>query len=115
MALVMLKKSRTGTFRRSPKNEKGEVIQVIDFTPGEPVDVPLNCLAALQGDFYQTLFPVYLGPTGKPIIVPRDEFDLEAVLTAPEPVALAPVVPVNNTPPAEPERVEEPINGKRRK
>lgn len=113
MALVMLKKSRAGNFRRTVKDKSGAVLQVLDFVPGEPVDVPVECLEALRSDFYQTLFPVSIGPTGKPEIVPKEEFDLDAVLTAP--VALAPVPPVNNAPATEPERSDETNHGKRRR
>ncbi len=114
MPLVMCKKDATGTFRRSIRDKAGNILETLEFPPGEAVDVPFEKLPAVQGDFYHGLVPVrplYLSkPNADGLLVPNGKYavidpeDLEKMLkgdvddatmeaaTAPDASVVLPVV-----------------------
>ena len=50
MALVMAKKSWPGVFRRSVRDDRGQISHTLEFAPGEPVEVTGADLKAIEGD-----------------------------------------------------------------
>lgn len=78
MPTVRLKKNWNGNFRRSIRDEKGAVVFVIEFTPGENLQVDLNTFEQLRGDFGKALE-----------VISETETVPGAILTAVEPVPAA--------------------------
>jgi hypothetical protein len=63
--LIMLKPSWPGNFRRSIRNKKGDVTKILEFTPGEAVEVTKSELESLGPDIGVCLFPARLDDSGR--------------------------------------------------
>lgn len=84
MPLVMLRRDATGPFRRCIRDEKGTILETLEFAPGVPQNVPGEKVSAIFGDLYKALLPVapQFVPgsdppqlNGKFDVIPREEFD----------------------------------------
>lgn len=84
MPLVMLRRDANGPFKRSVRDAKGNILETLEFKPGEPQDVPSDKVSAIIGDLYNALLPVVPlfvpgtdppQPNGKFEVIPREELD----------------------------------------
>lgn len=55
MPTIRLKKAAACNFRRSIRDEKGIVVSVIEFSPGEPMQVDVATLEQLRPDIGKAL------------------------------------------------------------
>lgn len=69
MYSVMLKGNWPGNFRRSVRDEQGKVLKVLEFTPGVPVEVNDEELAAITPDIGVCIVHVQCDDKGRPRIV----------------------------------------------
>ena len=60
--LLMLRGGAPGTFRRSVRDSSGNVVQVLEFAPHEPVEVSCESLAAVQADIGHAIVEVHVDP-----------------------------------------------------
>ena len=71
MPFVMLKKNWPGNFRRTIKvGKKGkETEKVLEFTPGEPVELTAQEVEALRSDIGVSLQPVEFDEKARPRVI----------------------------------------------
>jgi hypothetical protein len=70
MPKVMLRRNWPGNFRRSIRNEKGEVLRVIEFAPGQAVEVLDDEMPSVQADLGHALQLVTLDKKNRPRVIP---------------------------------------------
>ena len=66
MTLIMLRRSAHGPFRRSVRDERGNILYTLEFQPGAPLDLAGADLDAVAGDIGHALVEVGLDEKSRP-------------------------------------------------
>lgn len=91
---LMLVGSWPGNFRRAIRNNAGEVVRIIEFSPGEVYDLNDEELEAVRNEVGICLFPVEIDKRRgrhRPLSDPDLLRELNPTYLSPEPVAAVPV------------------------
>lgn len=91
---LMLVGSWPGNFRRAIRDNAGEVVRIIEFSPGEVYDLTDEELEAVRNEVGVCLFPVEIDKRRgrhRPVSDPDLLRELNPTYLSPEPVAAVPV------------------------